>query len=68
MQTLPVRFTLADDNAPVLAATPKVFSSGKRGYHATGKITDAEGRTFQVNCMVVLVKSGPGEANESVEL
>ncbi len=48
--------TLAGQN---LAAAPKVFSTGSRGYYAGGKVTLPDGTRLQVSLNAVVIGSKP---------
>jgi hypothetical protein len=36
---------------------PKTFSSGSKGFHATGKVTDEDGARYQAQAQAVLIGS-----------
>lgn len=58
-----LRLKFEDSNAvpwTELIAGNKVFSSGSKGFYATGKIINPKsGKTYQVSCSITLVGSKP---------
>ena len=53
-----------DDKETILDFKEKTFSTGSRGYFAWGKVTDVEGKRFQVTMNIVEIGSRPKEVDK----
>lgn len=58
--SMKVRITTPRGNESDVIMSPKVYSTGTRGYHGTGKVQDGE-KKYQLNFQVYEVGSKPAK-------